>query len=408
MSHYRLDGIEFTEAHEEFQNILARAYANKQRPLCLCMADGVELYIAYAHERYWLKRMPNSGGHHHPGCESYEPPAELSGLGQVYGSAIKENLDTGVTQLKFDFRLAPGKSRTPALASETDEAAKPTSIKASEAKLGLRGLLHYLWEQSGWQRWAPATESRRNWHGLRKALLGACAGKVAKAMPLDEIVFIPETFILERKDEISARTAKSLACSDNQNRFRMLIGELKEIKPARFGHKLVIKHLPEHPFYLNDQTYKRMVKQFDAELLLWRGIESSHLIVIATFSINQAGYAELDNLSLMNVSSQWIPFETADELALIEYLVAEGRSFSKCLRYNLSRTKPLASAVLVDIRMPLALYIARDGAGDESADGIDGLIADSQTASYIWDPKQPGLPFEPQQGKPQIAYAATV
>lgn len=187
----------------------------------------------------------------------------------------------------------------------------------------------------------------------------------------------------------------------------MLIGELKEIKPARFGHKLVIKHLPEHPFYLNDQTYKRMVKQFDAELLLWRGIESSHLIVIATFRLT-AGYAELDNLSLMNVSSQWIPFETADELALIEYLVAEGRLFSKCLRYNPSRTKLLASAVLVDIRMPLALYIARDGAGDESADGIDGLIADSQTASYIWDPKQPGLPFEPQQGKPQIAYAATV
>ncbi|WGS83927.1 DUF1173 family protein [Methylomonas sp. UP202] len=391
MSHYRVGTIEFTEDHGHLQTILKQAYANQQRPLCLCTAQGVELYIAFAYDRYWLKRMPHSGERHHPGCDSYEPPAELSGLGQVYGSAIKDNFDTGITQLKFDFRLAPGKSRMPVAPVEGEEATKPTSIKASEAKLGLRGLLHYLWEQSGWQRWTPAADSRRNWYGLRKALLEACAGKVAKTTALDRLVFIPETFSLDKKDEINARIAKDLAYSDNLNRFRVLIGELKEVKPARFGQKLIIKHLPEYPFYLSDQTYKRVLKQFDTEWLLWRGNEASRLMVIATFSIRLGGYPEIDQLSLMNVSSQWIPFETADELALIEYLVAEGRSFSKCLRYNLARSKPLAAAVLVDTDTPSAVYVVDTAAHEESTAALRDIIAESRTPSLIWDPLQPAL-----------------
>lgn len=392
MTRYSLGELAFAADSPDFQAILRRAYADKQRPLCLCTTGGVELYIAFAHERYWLKRMPNSGERHHPGCESYEPPAELSGLGQVYGSAIRENLDSGITQLKFEFRLAPGKSRTSPAPPEPDQSPKPTAIVASEPKLGLRGLLHYLWEQSGWHRWTPATAARRNWYGLRKALLEACAGKVAKSSPLDTWVFIPETFVLDKKDEINDRLAKALSYADNLHRFRLLIGELKEIKEARFGHKLIVKHLPEFPFFINEQTYKRFIKQFDSELLLWRGIESSHLMIIGTFAINQAGHAELDSVSLMNVSSQWIPFETADELSLLDYLVTHGRSFAKCLRYNLAGTKPLASVLLIDTEAPTAVYSIQADANDERAEAIRALMAQSQTASLIWDPRHPGLP----------------
>ncbi|MBV9035044.1 MAG: DUF1173 family protein, partial [Acidobacteriaceae bacterium] len=33
------------------------------------------------------------------------PPAELSGLGEVLGSAIQENVNDGTTSLKFAFSL---------------------------------------------------------------------------------------------------------------------------------------------------------------------------------------------------------------------------------------------------------------------------------------------------------------
>jgi hypothetical protein len=56
--------------------------------------------------------MPNTGYLHAPSCDSYEPPPELSGLGDVLGSAIKENTDDGLTVLKFDFSMSrsPGRA----------------------------------------------------------------------------------------------------------------------------------------------------------------------------------------------------------------------------------------------------------------------------------------------------------
>jgi hypothetical protein len=66
------------------------------------------MYVAKVDDKYLIKRMPNSGSGHAPACDSYEPPPELSGLGQVIGSAIQENPDEGTTALKFDFALSKG------------------------------------------------------------------------------------------------------------------------------------------------------------------------------------------------------------------------------------------------------------------------------------------------------------
>jgi tRNA A-37 threonylcarbamoyl transferase component Bud32 len=93
-----------------FQNLLKQFYERKRR-LCLCKDPGIELYIAKVNESYILKRMPKTGGSHAPTCLSFEPPEELSGLGEVQGQAIQENLEDGTTNLKLDFSLTkmPGK-----------------------------------------------------------------------------------------------------------------------------------------------------------------------------------------------------------------------------------------------------------------------------------------------------------
>jgi hypothetical protein len=72
------------------------------------------MYVARlgASDGYIVKRMPDTGSHHAPDCPSYEPPAEVSGLGQVLGSAITEDPATGETTLKLDFPMSkmPGRS----------------------------------------------------------------------------------------------------------------------------------------------------------------------------------------------------------------------------------------------------------------------------------------------------------
>ena len=92
--------------------LLANIYSSRERPLCLCRTPGIEMYVAKVDEKYLIKRMPNYGSGHAPACDSYEPPPELSGLGQVIGSAIQENPDEGTTALKFDFALSKGASRS--------------------------------------------------------------------------------------------------------------------------------------------------------------------------------------------------------------------------------------------------------------------------------------------------------
>ena len=93
------------------------------------------MYIARSGDHYIIKRMPNSGSQHHVECDSYEPPAELSGLGEVSGSAIQEDIESGLTALKLDFSLSKTGGRKAPVASGIE----PESVRADGAKevLGL-------------------------------------------------------------------------------------------------------------------------------------------------------------------------------------------------------------------------------------------------------------------------------
>ncbi|WP_312573992.1 DUF1173 family protein, partial [Staphylococcus saprophyticus] len=86
-------------------------------------------------------RMPGTGAKHKLGCDSYETPPGLSGYGDVEGSAIVEDPESGEVTLKFGFALAKGASREMPEPSGDE----PDSIKTDGKKLTLRGLLHYLW-----------------------------------------------------------------------------------------------------------------------------------------------------------------------------------------------------------------------------------------------------------------------
>ena len=90
--------------------------------------------------------------------------------------------------------------------------------------------------------------------------------------PLGELLYVPEIFAVEREAEINQRRMAfmhALAASDESRRsLMMLIGEVKEIAPARYGHRIVIKHLPKFPFMANEDVHRRMNAKFANELAL--------------------------------------------------------------------------------------------------------------------------------------------
>ena len=398
MSCYRISGQTVDSNDPQFATMLGSVYGTQNRPLCLCREPGLEMYIAKVDGRFLCKRMPNSGPTHVPACDSYEPPPELSGLGQVMGTAIQENPDDGITTLKLDFSLTKNASRAAPIPSGTET----HSIKTKGNQLTLRGTLQFLWEQAQLNRWFPAMQGKRNWFVIRKYLIIATENKIAKGSSLADIVYIPEPFSADKKDEIAQRRAAQVMTiatppEKGARRLMLAIGEVKEIAASRYGFKIVLKHVPDFPFMINEELHKRLIKRFDAGLGLWDAMDDVHLIIIGTFGVSVAGIASFEEVALMTVTEQWLPIEHAFDKVLIETMVHENRSFMTGMRYNLPSTRPLACVIASDTNPePTAMYIVPPGASDEYHIALNELVKESQLASWIWRAGVAGMPPLPR------------
>jgi hypothetical protein len=377
---------------------LASIYGTQVRPVCTCKPGGVEMYVSKVAGKYAVKRMPNTGPDHAADCDSYEPPPELSGLGQLMGNAIDEDAEKGLTTLKLGFSLTKvsGKSVPSPGTSEKD------SVKAEGNRLTLRGTLHYLWEQAGFNRWTPAMEGKRSWGVIRKYLLLAAENKMAKGGALLERLYIPEPFAAEKKAEIAqrrmARMAKAAAPVKEARQLMIVIGEVAEVGKSRFGFKLRFKHVPDCDFMMDEDLHMRLQKRFATEIALWDSNSENgvRLMAIATFSVGHTGIPSFEEIALMVVSPGWIPFENQFELMLLGSLAEKKRRFTKGLRYNLASTTPLASVVLADTQpQPTALYVVPFGASDDFLQELSQLIENSKLPSWKWELGAADMPAMP-------------
>jgi hypothetical protein len=395
MQQYLFGEFAYSPSVEHWQRILQKAYSAKIRPLCMCrtVGDKLPLYIAHARGQYQIKRMPFSGAKHATHCDHYEPPPELSGLGQVSGLAIREEPDSDSTTLALDFPLMKGRSRQAGSASEVEH----DSVRSDGTKLSLRGLLHYLWDESGLSRWVPAMTGKRSWFIVRRELLAAASSKTAKGKALASLVFIPETFKSEFAHDIKKRQLDSMSRVREQSNARMLlIAEVKGLEDARYGRSLIVKHLPDLRFVMNDAMHKHLLSRFGSQLQLWGALPSSHLLMIGTFSVTAQGLHTLESACFVNANEHWILFETLYEYQVLAELHKHGRRFSKGLRYNLPSHTPLACAVALDTgELSTVLYVVPMGLEAEYASVIERFQSESDMRSWVWETgleEMPALP----------------
>ena len=393
---FLIGGRRVEAATATFSQEIAWAHARGRRPLCLCVPGGVEMYVARlagTSGSFVVKRMPDTGHLHAPDCPSYEPPPDTSGLGQVLGSAIIEDLATGETTLKLDFPLVkfPGRSTIQPQSLAGD------SVESKGTRLSLRSLLHYLWDQAELTRWHPGFLGKRTWATVRRHLLKAAAYRIAHGVPLRSRLYIPEPFSVEHRDAINARRVLQWSHATElpgmPQHLMLLIGELKDIARARYGFKAIVKHLPDLSFTLDEGSYRRLCARFGPALAMWSDLQDVHMLMIATFSVSPAGTPAIVESSLMPATSQWVPLEDEFEKQLIDRLVSEGRSFIKGLRYNLGAGSALACATLTDCEGTApALSIVPTVPGNASSPfGFGGRTVPDWQWSPFCEP-MPGLP----------------
>jgi len=347
-----------------FEQAVRDAYAARCRPRCLCRPDGVEMYVARLGDGHVVKRMPESGHRHAPGCPSFGLPAEIPGLSRVLGRAIVEPPGSGETSLRLAFSLTRGPGRPPQRRSITapGKASGTGSGSGSGAGLSLRGLLHYLWDQAGLTRWHPGFAGKRSWALVRRQLLRAADRKFAGASPLPEKLYVPEPFSVEARDRIralqDAAWSGTASPPGGRQQLMLMIAEVKRILPGRHGFHAVIRHVPDIAFSLDEPLYRRTGRRFVQELAVWGASEGVRMVMGATFGLGAAGTPAIASLCLMPVTRQWLPLETLVELQLIERLIREGRAFRKVLRYDLGRAERIASVALIDRGDPAPLIFA--------------------------------------------------
>lgn len=397
MRRFKLADQVVEETASDLRDALADAYRRRIRPLCLCKEGGLAMYIAQVGDQYIVKRMPRSGGGHDSACPSYEPPDELSGLGVLMGSAIQVDPESGMSALKVAFSLTKiGTRAAPNAGTDTTD-----SIAGDAKKLSLRSVLHYLWHQAELTAWTSRWAGKRHWWNIRWHLFEAAGQMTVKGGMLNEILFVPEPFRTSDKAAIEQRRTAALVPAlppkSGPRKLMILVGEAKDFVPARSGHRLIVKHMPDFPFLLDERLYLRLKGRFENELALWDADEASHLMAIATFGLTPAGLAVIEDMALMVVAENWVPYESAYEKRLVDILAKLRDRSVKGLRYNLSAETPTAAALVQRQSQPIALYVVPPSADCAYEEALAELITSRpEIGSWIWrtaESEMPPLPF---------------
>ena len=358
---------------------------------------AIPMYIADIGDQLVIKRMPLTGGKHDATCPSYEPPYGLSGLGPLMGGAIKLDPTAGTAALKLDFSL----SKRGAVAKSDGTTTAADSVRNESKKLSLRGLLHFLWHESGLTEWTAHWSGKRHWWQVNHHLNEAARLMEIRGEALVKRMFIPEPFRADDKTAIEQRRAQKLGplfqTASGPKKLMVLVGEIKEFADARNGRQIVIKHMPGFRLYLEDAAWRSLQRRFETELMLWQSGETSHLIAIMTIGGTSAGIATVNEIAVMTVTEHWLPIENAYEQRLVDRVARLRTKSRKGLRFNLARGQPLANVILPEAKpLPLAMYLVPPDATEDFEVMLGEMIeARPDLASWVWrvsDGEMPPFP----------------
>ena len=394
---YFIKGRTVLAADPALQDSLARVYGSPERPRCMCVSGGVEMYIA-RHAEYVVKRMPDTGHQHHPTCPSFEPEPGTSGLGELVGEAIIEHSPDQV-EVRTDFAM----SRMPGRAVPRGEAVPdPAEVHAPRKRMSLRALLHFLYERAGFNRWYPAMEGRRNQGVLHKYLSEAARGVMLKGASLDERLYVPEPFRAELKDEIGERrrseagraalTGRCRPVQDGHHRRRVQRLGADEPRPqdrrqAHAGRAAV--HRDRGPGNASSAAMPPILQARDADVP-----RKPRVMMAALVYAKREHVYQVDTVSMMLTTDQWIPLDGLHELPLIEALQREQRAFLKPLKYDARSGAAFPNVLLLDSgKAPVPLHVVSPFAQAKERSIKEKVLA-ADPSAWVWSTDQvmPPLP----------------
>jgi len=278
----------------------------------------------------------------------------------------------------------------------------PAEVHAPRNTMSLRALLHLLYERAGFNRWYPAMEGRRNQGVLHKYLCEAARGVRLKGVALDERLYVPEPFRTECKAEVGERRRRKLALllsPEDAVQFKMaiLIGEYNGSEATTFARRIVVKHMPDAPVYIENKAWERVERSYSA-ILQARDADverKPHVMMAALIYAKCEHVYQADTLCMMLTTDQWIPLDGLHELPLIEALQREQRAFIKPLRFDAKGTTAFPSALLLDCgQAPMALHVLSKFSNGKERSSKEKDLTTKVGWPWVWrtETRMPPLP----------------
>lgn len=405
-------GRTFQSSDPELQAALAAIHETPERPRCLCVEGGVDLYISKRSTGFHLARMPGTGNQHHPTCPDYEPSPSVSGRGALMGDAIVEK-SAELLEVHIGFALSKGTGK----AIPRGEPTPPKDVHSAKRRLSLLSVLHLLYEDARLNRWYPGMEGMRNQGVLSKYLSETAEHLLVRGEPLSRRLFVPEPFSSERKDEIAARRREKLAFlhstrGGTEFPFGLIVGEFKEVQAGTAARKVIVKHMPDTPLHIEDKAWERAERVYRG-LLEARDADVAHkprIIMAAVIYAKRENLYQIERLSLMLVSDQYVPLNDTHELPLLDKLQAERRVFLKPLQYDSPSSAAYANFILLDARTDggsdIPLHILSPFADPKDQSSKASAIAKLGPTAWVWrtdegiPPLPPARRFRPATESP--------
>jgi hypothetical protein len=402
--------LDFQESPERYSVAALYARNNIGHADCLCRTPNPKLVIAMRAGRFYIAGWPNDGHLHDARCTFFKSKTRDSGLDAYSKESLIQKPDGSFNvRLNQPFSIEVGAD----VRSSAPVKSPMSGGNSSRRTSSLLGFLHFLWEESNLNRWYPSW--RRDWFLVRRHLYATLSKGISCDRELSRAVYVVPKYSQRSASYISQaweRWAEPLTASamaalkikekklSKVTRIQtgIIMGRLKQVEKNERGYVLKLKDHP-HPIYASKTIVESIERQF-GDLSPKPDVE---LIVMAMVLPSAKGYFSLIDMAVMRTTTAFMPGDSSYEVALAKQLVADGRHFSKPLRYD-SRDAVFPDFVLHDTGDQDTIMEIYGMAGNKTYESRkkekQGYYRKSGAKIWEWDLTQDKAapPFPPKVG----------
>lgn len=330
----------------DYRALVEKAKVTDGCAWCLCTDPAPRLVIRHREGIYYLACWPGGGQAHARGCEFRNTGGQWSGRGYYQAGALQET-DDGAASVALSLPLNV-RTSNPAAAGVTPS---PRDAGTARSRMGLLGLLHYLWERANLTRFTPdegAETDRRGWASASPLVRGAITGVSSAGLPLSWSCYVVPPFDPAHPDEHDvafARFTDRLGERNGTVRRGLMLGAVRSWTPTRYGQRCDLRH-HRTPVFFSTALHERIRRAAPSAMTDQRPAGSEQ-VVLALVSRSEKGNLSAVGAAVMLTNAGFVPADSTHEVVMADALTAAKRSFVKPLRYD-SDAAVLPDFVLTD------------------------------------------------------------